>query len=211
MDCLEGMKLIEDNSVDLIVTDPPYGILNGTTSLGGPGTINVKNRIYPEIKWDNKPSKETINEIIRISKNQIIFGGEHLSDILPQSRGWYVWDKKIPDGMKFAQCELIWTSFSFPVKIIRHQWHGFITDNNLIEPEYRDHPTQKPLDVIRKLIINHSKEHDLICDPFMGSGTTAVACKQLNRNFIGFEISQEYVNIANERLKQTNLREWNQC
>jgi site-specific DNA-methyltransferase (adenine-specific) len=83
--------------------------------------------------------------------------------------------------------------------------------NNLIEIELKQHPTQKPLDVIRKLIIHHSKEHDLICDPFMGSGTTAVACKQLNRNFIGFEISQEYVNIANERLKQTNLREWNQC
>ena len=205
MDCLEGMKQIPDKSIDLILTDPPYGILNGISTLGGPGTKNVKNKNYGVTLWDNKPDKKVINEFFRLSNNIICFGGEHLSDILPQSKGWIVWDKIIPDGMNFSQCELIWTSYKKPIKIIRHRWHGFLNDNKFIETEKRFHITQKPLELIYKLVKMYSDVGDLVVDPFMGSGTTAVACKQLGRDFIGFELCQEYVDIANKRLCQETL------
>lgn len=203
MDCLEGLKQMEDNSIDLILTDPPYGI--GNDKILGKNAKEDKR--YGDFTWDNdRISKVVLKEIFRVSKNQIIFGFEHLSDILPQSRGVYVWDKRVKDNYKnnFADCELIWTSFDKPAKLIRHIWYGFIRDNKSVCEGYH-HPTQKPLEVIRQLIIKHSKEGDLICDPFMGSGTTAVVCKQLKREFIGFELEQKYIDIANERLQQTNL------
>lgn len=215
MDCLEGMKQMADNSVDLIVTDPPYGFLNGVSQFGGatPYSKNEKGKpikptSFNPIDWDNKPDEKMMQHIFRISKNQIIFGFEHLSHILPQSRGVYCWDKKRPEGTSFSEFELIWTSFDQRAKFIRFLWNGMMRDSEEVEKHKTLHPTQKPLEVVKKLIINHSKEGDLICDPFMGSGTTAVACKQLNRNFIGFELSKEYCDIARERLQQNNLMSW---
>ena len=92
MDCLEGLKKLPDKSVDLVVTDPPYGILNGNRTIGGENLCKV--REYKAITWDNKPSQELFNEILRVSKNQIIFGAEYFTDMLPQSKGWEVWPKE---------------------------------------------------------------------------------------------------------------------
>jgi tRNA1(Val) A37 N6-methylase TrmN6 len=97
-DCLEFLKKLPDKCVDLVLTDPPYGFLNGMTQIGGGG----RNQTYEPIKWDNKPSKEVFDEIIRVSKNQIIFGGEHLAHLLPPSRGWYVWDKMRQHGVTYT-------------------------------------------------------------------------------------------------------------
>ena len=206
MDCLEGMRQMEDKSVDLVLTDPPYGILQGVTQIGG--SHCAENRVYPPIGWDDKPSKELFDEMFRVSENQVIFGGEHLSHLLPQSRGWYCWDKLRPDNTTFSECEFVWTSFDRKSRVIRHLWHGMLRASPLIMSDVIVHPTQKPLDVVRQLLLDCSVEGDLVCDPFLGSGTTAVACKQLGRDFIGFEISQEYVDIANKRLEQEVLKSW---
>ena len=202
-DCLEVMKQIPDDSIDLVLTDPPYGILNGKESVGGGNMCKV--RKYPPISWDNKPSKELFKEIFRISKNQIIFGAEYFSDMLPQSKGWYIWYKNKPEGTNFASCELIWTSFNIPNRIIKFTWNGMIKDKSNISKEEIYHITQKPQKVIRILLNNHSSKKDIVLDCFLGSGTTAVACKQLGRKCLGIEISPEYVKIAKKRLQQEVL------
>lgn len=219
LDCLEGMKKLSDKSIDLVLTDPPYGLFKSTiggkkpfgTTIGGKNAVEPK--VYPFIDWDIKLTETYFKEILRISKNQIIFGGEHLSNILPQSRGWYCWDKLRGINTNFSDCEFIWTSFDKVTRMIRFKWNGMLRDKSEIETEVRYHPTQKPMYVIGILIKDNSEEGQIICDPFMGSGTTAVMCKKLNRNFIGFEISSEYCEIAERRLrnipKRLDLYSWN--
>jgi len=203
MDCLEGMKQLEDNSVDLVLTDPPYGIGadKGFTAKLGSSPNNT--RIY-EDNWDNKtPNKEVFDEILRIGKKVIIFGGNYFLDKLPFKTSWIVWDKvgNMKQFSFLSDVELAWTNFDRNIS----KKYTVIQKGFIAEERDRIHPTQKPVKLFRNIIKDYSEEGDLICDPFMGSGTTAVACKQLNCNFIGFEISQEYVNIANKRLEQDNL------
>jgi len=211
-DCIEGMKEIPDKFIDLVLTDPPYGLFGTTiggkkpfgTTIGGKNAVEPK--VYPYIDWDTKLSNEYFKEIVRVSKNQIIFGGEHLSNILPQSRGWYCWDKLRGENTTFSDCELIWTSFDKPCRMIRFKWNGMLRDKSEIEKEIREHPTQKPMYVIGKLILDNTNENDIILDTFLGSGTTAVMCKKYNRRFIGFEISKEYCDIAQRRLDNVPVR-----
>lgn len=204
MDCLEGMKQLPDNSVDLIVTDPPYGIGCDKGFTANLGSSPKTTKIYNDT-WDNDtPTKEIFDEMLRIGKTVIIFGGNYFIDKLPFKKSWLVWDK-IGDMKQFdflSDCELMWTNLDRNItkKYIVIQ-KGFIA-----EEKERFHPTQKPVKLIRMIISDFSKENDIILDPFMGSGTTAVACKQLNRKFIGFEISEEYCKIANKRLEQNNLK-----
>jgi site-specific DNA-methyltransferase (adenine-specific) len=195
MDCLEGMKEIEDKSIDLIITDPPYG---KKASKGTNGFGTAKNRRYVG-EWDNNiPSKEIFNEMLRISKNVIVFGGNYFAHILPPSNHWVVWDKKGDIAFKnpFADCELIYTNFNKPIKKIVFKQQGFITDSK----DIRYHPTQKPSELLQILIERYSKENDIILDCFIGSGSTAIACINTNRRFIGFELDTGYFNIANERI-----------
>ena len=195
MDCLEGMKSIADKSIDLIITDPPYG---KKASKGTNGFGTAKNRRYIG-EWDNNiPSKDIFNEMLRISKNVIVFGGNYFAHILPPSNHWIVWDKKGDIAFKnpFADCELIYTNFNKPIKKIVFKQQGFITDSK----DIRYHPTQKPSELIQMLIERYSKEGDTILDCFIGSGSTAIACINTNRRYIGFELDTGYFNIANERI-----------
>ena len=205
-DCLEVMQQMPDKCVDLCLTDPPYGLDMDKTmaSVSGVKTKNAaaKKGIYKSYGWDKKiPDKIIFDEIIRISKKQVIFGAEHLAHILPQSRGWLVWDKKTDDKYSntFADAELMWTSLDKPTKVIRFLWHGMVQEN-MKDKEKRYHPTQKPVSLIKRLI---DKDDKIIFDPFLGSGTTAVACKELNRKYIGIEINPEYCKIAENRLFNT--------
>ena len=143
-------------------------------------------------KWDKLPSKLVFKEIFRISKNQIVCGGNYFA--LPPTRGFVMWDK-LQAMPTLSACEYVWTSFDCPAKIFK----GSSMDLN------RSHPTQKPIGLIKYLLAKFSKETDLIFDPFMGSWTTAVACKQLGRNFIGAELSKEYCEIGEQRLRQQQL------
>jgi len=205
MDCLEGMQELADDSVDLILTDPPYGI-NADKGVGGFGSSPNSAKKYDD-NWDNQaPTKELFDEILRVGKKIIVFGGNFFTDKLPIGKSWIVWDKvgNIKFNNPFSDCELAWTNFpktSTKKYIIIQQ--GFVA-----EEKNRVHPTQKPVKLFREIIKDNTNEGDIVLDPFIGSGTTAVACKQLGRRFIGFEISQDYVDIANNRLAQSGLKEW---
>ena len=206
-DCLKVMKKIPDNSVDLVLADPPYGIRINKMNFVTSGAIKVGDAYRNDYsnhntKWDTKGlTKKQWKEIQRISKNQILFGANNFSDILPKSRCWICWDKRIESKYSndFADCEFIWTSFDKPARMIRYLWSGML-QGDMKHKEKRYHPTQKPLFVIKKIIEMFSKAEDTILDPFLGSGTTMKACLELNRNCIGIEIEPEYIQIAKKRL-----------
>ncbi len=136
----------------------------------------------------------------RISQNQVIFGGNYFLEHLLNTPCFIVWDKN--NTGNFADCELAWTSFRTATRIIKYTWNGFI-QGNMKEKDYRQHPTQKPLSVMRWILENYSQDNQTILDPFMGSGTTGVACKELGRNFIGIEIEPKYFEIAKRRIQNT--------
>ena len=202
-DCSEGLKSIEDNSIDCIIIDPPYGInICSNGSLGGEKLAKVKD--YGVQEWDKSiPLKECFDEIKRVSKNQIIFGGNYMTDFLRPSPCWVVWDKD-NTGNFFADCELAWTSFNKSVKRLKHRWNGMLQEN-MSWKEKRHHPTQKPVRLGRWLIETFANEGDKIFDPFAGSGSFLLASKQKGFDFVGCEINKEYVDIINERLKQRTL------
>ena len=191
------MKQMEDNSVDVIVTDPPYGILGGSKTIGGSNMSKVNEY---NCEWDNsRMSKEILTEIFRVSKNQIIFGYNYLADMLPVTNGLIVWDKKKKNNWfdNFSDGEMIWTSFKKPLRIFRFLWMGAIREGKRTK---KVHPTQKPVDLMEWIIKNYTTEGDIIMDAFMGSGTTGVACKNLNRDFIGIELDKTYFDIATKRI-----------
>ena len=199
-DCLEVMKGIPDKAVDLVLTDPPYGI----------GESNEKNlrrgkcaepTDYGHYDWDKeKISSVYFDEIKRVSKNQVIFGGNYYCGTLGDTKCWIVWDKHITRD--FSDCELAWTSFSSAVRKFDWIWNGMIQQGMGRFKEKRMHPTQKPLALFEWIIEEYSHESDLILDPFLGSGTTAEACKITHRDFIGIEINPDYCKIAEDRLRQ---------
>ncbi len=198
-DCLEVMKDIPDNSVDLVLTDPPYGINMDRELHKKQGKYGYKD--YGDTNWDIKPSKKYFEEIFRISKNQIIWGGNYFIDYLYPSMGWIVWDKGQRD-FSLADGELAWTSFQKALRI-------FTVARSTALKDGKQHPTQKSLEVIERCIKYADRalgeEVKTILDPFLGSGTTAVACKHLKRNYIGIEISPKYCKIARQRLRQEVL------
>lgn len=189
--------MLPDNAVDLIITDPPYGKKadKGTNGFGC-----SQNRRYKG-GWDNTiPKPEIFFEMFRVAKNLIIFGGNYFTSYLPPSSGWIFWDKKGDIQFKnpFADGELIFTTFNKPLKRIIFKQQGFITDSK----DKRYHPTQKPTELLCMLIELYSKPGEIILDPFLGSGTTAIAARKLNRNYLGYEIDSNYFDIACNRLDE---------
>jgi len=188
-DCLTLLKELPDNSVDLVLTDPPYGLGNRLSDGGGKLKNTPMAKLYRNGNWiDEKPSMKVFNEIFRISKNQVICGGNYFH--LPPTRCVIAWDKKnyMPT---LSNWEYIWTSFDKPAKIYRQ------SSMNL----HRQHPTQKPVALGEWILNQYSKKDDIILDCFCGSGSFLVACERLGKQWIGCEISPEYVAIANERIK----------
>ena len=201
-DCLEIMPALCLN-FDLVLTDPPYG-KQWARGKHGIGTVKKVNEKLENVNWDKFiPSKEYFDEIFRISKEQIIFGGNYFTDYLYPSNCWLVWDKrgdfKRGKQIPFADCELAWTSFKRTVKKYTLRIQGFVNDSK----DIRVHPTQKPSEVIREIVNDFSSKGDIILDPFLGSGTTLVVCKELNRRGIGIEISKKYCELAISRLHNT--------
>lgn len=195
--CLDGLKALPDKSIDLILTDPPYGKKadKGTNGFGA-----AKNRRYAG-GWDGMiPPPELFNEMFRVAKNLIIFGGNYFGHLLPPSNCWIFWDKKgdVAFQNPFADGELIYTTFKKPVKRIVFKQQGFITDSK----DKRYHPTQKPTELVQQLIEMFSEPGQLICDPFLGSGTTAVAAVNSGRHYIGYEIDPGYFQICCDRLDE---------
>ena len=187
-DCLDILKQLPDKCIDLVLTDPPYG-------------IDVSKSVYKNADWDKSiPKKEIFEEIFRVSKNQIIFGGNYFVEYLHNSNCWIVWDK-LNGTNDFADCELAWTSFNSAVRKYEFLWNGML-QQNMKNKEKRIHPTQKPADLFGMILRDYSKENDLILDPFSGSGTTAIASHNLKRRFICIEKDFDYWKASVKRLKE---------
>ena len=190
-DCLRIMPMLE--GVDAVVTDPPYGIKEAAGKNKSRGLL-AKARDYGNSTWDNEPATRARLELIReIAPLQIIFGGNFYD--LPPTSCWLVWDKMINGD--FADCELAWTNLAKSTKRIKFMWNGMLRQNN--EPR-GDHPTQKPIEVMR-WCLGHIPDAEVICDPFMGSGTTGVAAVKMGREFIGIEREPKYFDIACKRIE----------
>jgi len=199
-DCLEVMKTFADGEFDAVVTDPPYGINENSTKNNARGQL-AKPRDYGEYHWDTKRLDSIFfEEMRRVSKHQIIFGGNFYTDYLAPSSSWIVWDK-LNTG-DFADCELIWTSHKTAVRKFEWMWNGFIKQR----PEQRYHPTQKPIAVIQFLLEQFTQPSDYILDPFGGSGTTAVACHRLGRRCTSIEIEKTYHDISVKRVTEAQMQ-----
>ena len=204
-DCLEIMPTFTDNSIDLVLTDPPYGIEINKMSFarGEKGGVAKRNDYRGMAEWDAKQiDKRFFDEMFRVGKEQIIFGGNYYTNILPPTKSWIIWDKKCEDKYRndFADCELAWVSRG-QARVFRWLWHGMI-QQDMKNKEKREHPTQKPVGLFSQLLERYTNKSDIILDPFMGSGTTLVAARKLGRRAIGIEISEKYCQIAVERLNQ---------
>ena len=190
-DCLEVMKDWPDGCVDLVLTDPPYGIgVQNNYQIGG-----RNDKIKDEsITWDEEtPTKEIFIKIGHLSKNQIIWGANYFN-CFSDKGGAIVWNKLQPLPT-MSQCEIASCSGLKKVSMYQETW------TNYVNTKTTSHPTEKPLNLMIWCIKKFSKPTDLILDPFCGSGTTCVAAKMLGRRFIGIDISEEYCQIARDRLR----------
>lgn len=203
-DCLDILKELPDKCIDLVLTDPPYGIGESKGKNKSRGKLAVA-KDYGNKDWDNSiPSAELFSEIFRVSNNQIIWGGNYFVGCLKNSSCWIVWNK-LNGESDFADCELAFTSFKSAVRKFDYRWSGML-QGNMKEKEIRIHPTQKPLPLFQWCLDNYSKEGDLILDCFSGSGTTAVACHNLKRRFICIEKDPDYWKASVERLERVQAQ-----
>ena len=148
-----------------------------------------------------KPTAEYFDELQRVSKNQIIWGGNYFASMLPDSQCWIVWDKEKPDGVSFADCELAWTSFDLASRIYHFAWNGMI-QGDMKNKEYKIHPTQKPVKLYEWLLNKYAKPGDTILDSHVGSGSSLIACYNTNHKYVGFEIDETYYKLAKERIER---------
>ena len=197
-DCLEVLPTLEAGSVDAVVTDPPYGI--GETSRKAATRRKLARvRDYGEHNWDAEPISEDHQRAILSAGREIVwFGGNYYE--LPPASPWLVWDKL--NSGDFADAELAWSNVGGAVRVFRHRWNGMIR-NGEERGLPRVHPTQKPIAVMTWATCFTTGE--TVLDPFMGSGTTGVACVRLGRRFIGIELEPKYFAIAKRRI-QDELR-----
>jgi len=207
MDCLLYMKQCEDNQFDWAIVDPPYGInFDGNTTVKGKGgkASTFGNKQHHEKKgWDAcRPAPEYFAELQRISKNQIVWGGNYFADLLPPKKGWIFWDKKITNAknMNFSDGELAWTSSDGILRRFTYDWIGFGYLNNP-QKEKKIHPTQKPVQLYEWILDTYVKEGSKIIDTHLGSGSIAEACWNRKFDLVGLEIDKDYYTKASKRLE----------
>ncbi len=208
------MVNFKDNEFDLAIVDPPYGINIGGESggkIGGDKPFGkrgfakagknkcVDAKVYHVFKDTKPPDKTYFNELIRISKNQIIFGANHFISKIPyDSSCWVVWDKD--NSGNFADCELAWTSFKSSVRKFCFKWNGMLQED-MKNKEYRIHPTQKPVALYRWLLRKYAKIGDTILDTHVGSGSSIIACLEEGFDITGYEIDKDYYDSACKRIE----------
>lgn len=199
-DNMIGMARFEDNFFDLAIIDPQYGI-------GESGKTNktrsclAKAKDYGNKNWDlEPPSMEYFNELLRISKHQIIWGANHFISRIPlDSSCWIVWDKD--NSGDFADCELAWTSFKTAVRKFKWRWNGMLQEKMSIK-EIRIHPTQKPIPLYKWLLHNYAKPGWKILDTHMGSQSSRIASFEMGFDYWGWEIDKDYFDDGNKRFKE---------
>lgn len=204
MDCMQGMKEFPDGYFDLAIVDPPYGgVTQGgymTNQMGG-GVARNRNDYHLSLWQCDRPSKDYFEELQRVSKNQIIWGGNYYASMLTDSQCWVVWDKEKPEGISFADVELAYTSFNLASRIFRFAWNGMI-QGNMKNKEHKIHPTQKPVALYKWILTNYAKPGDKILDTHVGSASSLIACEEMGFDYVGFEIDETYYGQSKERLER---------
>ena len=199
IDCMEYMSTLPDKAFDLAIVDPPYGIGESGANNHTRSKLAVAKDYKPFAGEDLKaPDKEYFEQLMRVSKNQIIWGANHfISRFNRDSSCWIVWDKQNGEN-DFADCELAWTSFESAVRKFEFRWAGMLQEN-MKNKEVRIHPTQKPIALYEWLLIKYAKEGDRILDTHLGSGSSRIAAYNLGFDFVGCEIDKDYFDKQEER------------
>lgn len=192
-----------DNYFDLAIVDPPYGIdhANKAGKAAGTkyGTAKAKKRNYAAKDWDKEiPPAEYFRELFRVSKNQIIWGGNYFTDHLPPSSGWIFWDKDNGET-NFSDGELAWTSFDCGLRMVKITWNGMV-QYDMKNKEQRIHPTQKPIPLYRWTLDKYAKPGQRILDTHLGGASIAIACHEYGFELVACEIDPEYYQDAVNRL-----------
>jgi len=188
MDCMKYMAGLPDNAFELAIVDPPYGIGDSKLTTGGTWAAKYKKG---DCAWDVAPEKEYFEQLFRVSKNWIIWGGNYFTHMIPGARCFIVWRKLQMLGMHtMADCELALTSMDKNAKI----WDG----NN---SQDRIHPTQKPVNLYEWLLKNYAKPGDCILDTHLGSGSSAIAAHYGGFEFVGTELDKDYYEAAAKRFE----------
>ena len=206
-DCVSEMKKFPDKYFDLAVVDPPYGIGAGSISFNNGTRKKKKSDFFRKNDWDGSiPSAEYFSELFRVSKNQIVWGGNYFTEFLPPSKAWVFWDKMNGEN-SYSDGELAWTSFDRVLKKYSKFWSGAqAKEKNEVD---RMHPTQKPVALYDWIFENYSNPGDKIIDTHLGSGSSAIAAQRYDLEFFGTEIDPEYFEAAKKRfelhISQTRL------
>ena len=220
MDCMEYMRGLPDKAFDLAIVDPPYGIKQGgdknntrscLVKQSNGSKILVTSKSYHSFDDDKSPDISYFNEILRVSKNQIIWGANHFISKIPyDSPCWIVWDK-VNGKNDFADCELAWTSFDSAVRKFTFMWHGMcqgsptdgaVQQGDKSKNEKRIHPCQKPVALYKWIIANYAHAGDRILDTHLGSGSSRIAAYDMGFDFVGIEIDKEYFEAEEKRYKE---------
>ena len=189
-DNMELMAQTPDNYYELAIIDPPYGI--GISS-------NPVRQMHSKKKWDKEiPESNYFNELFRVSKNQIIWGGNYFFDYLNNSQGFIIWDKKQPENFSLAMCEFAFSSIQSPAKIFRY---SVLTERDKI------HPTQKPVALYKWLLDKYAKQNDKILDTHLGSMSIAIACHDYGFELTGCELDKDYFRDGVKRVKNHILQQ----
>jgi site-specific DNA-methyltransferase (adenine-specific) len=189
------MARYPDNYFDLAIVDPPYGIDLANMNMGlgkSKKASKVKNRKWNKKNWDNEtPTKEYFKQLFRVSVNQIIWGGNYFE--LGICNKFIIWDKEVPEGLSFSDCEYAWTSFNGANKIFRYSAY--------LNKHEKFHPTQKPPQLYKWLLDKYAKPEDKILDTHLGSGSIAIACHDYDFELTACELDTEYYEKAVQRIK----------
>lgn len=209
MDCIEGMKQYPDKHFELAIVDPPYGI-NADKAQNKAAESRIKAqgkskagrgwKQYKQTEWDNDiPNEIYWNELFRVSKNQIVWGGNYMTEFLKPSMGWIFWDKGQRD-FSLADGELAWSSFDKAIRVFDMSRGEALAKNN--EEGGRFHPTQKPTKLYKWILQNYANQGDKILDTHLGSGSSRIAAYDMDFEFTGFELDKDYFEASEKRFQQ---------
>ena len=194
-DCMEALANMQDNQFDLAIVDPPYMDVFVTDNWVETSAKQKSYKNRQDTLTNKKPQENYFKELIRASKNQIIWGGNYFN--LPISRGWVFWLKGMQNNY-FSDGELAWTSYDRVLKCFDFMWSGML-QGDMKNKEIKIHPTQKPVKLYEWLLMNYANEGDKILDTHLGSGSIAIACHNLGYHLEGYELDEEYYNAAVKR------------